>query len=155
MYGLRKSITSIGIVVGLIGLVWFHAGHVSGGFLYSDRVRGLPSVNDGLKIDGEPEEAWKRNVGENIMFRCITGLKDYPIFVWKKDGKPLPREAIKYQLISNGNSFLEIPRTSVKSEGNYSCTVSNDSGVARKVFKLCVIAPGVKEDCPGWFYRWS
>ncbi|OXA50005.1 neural cell adhesion molecule L1 [Folsomia candida] len=128
---------------------------VGSSFLYGQTVPGLPTVNDRLQIDGGPEESWKRMTGENIMFRCITGLKDYPVFSWLKDGKPLPRDVIKYQLISNGNSFLEIPKTSIKSEGSYTCTVSNDFGVARKVFKLCVIAPGVKEDCPGWWYSWS
>jgi len=48
---------------------------------------GLPVYNDQLRIDGEPSEHWRTRAGERVMFRCVTGLSDYPVIVWTKDGK--------------------------------------------------------------------
>lgn len=65
-------------------------GIVSGKFLYGPRQTypgNLAGYNDRLQIDGQPQETWKTNMGDRIMFRCITGQNDYPIFVWTKDGK--------------------------------------------------------------------
>jgi hypothetical protein len=97
------------------------------------------------------------------MLKCITGNEgggggDYPIFMWRKEGQPLPPyEAKHIQLLSRGNSFLEIPRAGLRSEGNYTCTVTGGAGggIARKTFRLCVVAPKKKEDCPGWWYNWA
>lgn len=49
-----------------------------------------------------------------------------------------------YEFINKGNSFLEIPKLSLRDEGNFTCAVSNEFGYAKKMYRLCVISKSKK-----------
>lgn len=159
-----------------------------------------------IQIDGNKVEHWRHTEGDLAVMKCVTNLNDYPVIVWTKDGRvrdriqlikkhnklhnpfsnsffqPVPRGMRILEIVNRGNSFLEVPRMSLRDEGNYTCAVSHEFGYAKKMFRVCIISklilcfnpfshssrhvqnnlfffcflePGVKEDCPRWWYNWN
>ena len=111
-----------------------------------DEVNVKISVNVPPSIEGDSTSSQhEKSFGETITFDCsVENVFPPPVIKWYKDGESATSWSWSKQLeFSSNGQFLNIPDIRKYHDGEWSCTITNIAGSARKVHNLSVLLPPV------------